>query len=106
MDDGYTLLHLHILSIAIPNPDGTFVFRMNLMVGIQAAAIRLLKCLISFFCRQTVESKLNISQATTIGTIDALDGRISRVSITTAIARILVDTNHLKRYVTHIHVLA
>ena len=47
MDDGNTLFHLHILSIAIPYPDGTFVFRMNLMVGIQSTAISILKRLVS-----------------------------------------------------------
>ena len=76
-DDGDTLFHLQTRRIAIPDPDGPFVFRVHLMVGIKTATIVLLEVFVLFLGCQSVEGVLKTTYIVIIGTEDILDGRIT-----------------------------
>ena len=76
-DDTDTLLHLQVLRETVPEPYCILVFRVCLMLGIQAATVAVFETLVSLLCRQSVEGELDASSVIGLGTIDALDGRIA-----------------------------
>jgi hypothetical protein len=74
--DAYTHLHLHVLCIAVPQPETALVFRMYLVRCVQALTIFLLKVFVSLFCCQSMKRKLYITGIVGVCTENALDGRV------------------------------
>ena len=105
-NDGDTLFHLQTHRIAIENPEGTLVFRMYLMVGIQATTIFLFEIFVGLLCRQSVKGILQASYLVGIGSVDAFDGSIAGVSLSLTLLAILINTNDLKSEVAYFHILA
>ena len=52
-----------------------------------------------------MESKLDTSCIIVLSSIDALDSRIGRISIRTAVFSFLIDTNYLICEITHLNIL-
>ena len=105
VNDGNTLLHLHARCIAVPYPESALIFRMHLMVGIQAATKVFLEVLALVLGIEAMKGQLDVTRLVGIGTIDALDCRISGIDIAFTIATILVDTHYLKREIAYLNIL-
>ena len=105
-DDTYTRLHLQVVGIAVPQPDGTLILWMRLVVGIDALTIALLKIFVGLLRRQTVEGKLDAPCIIRVRTIDALDGRIGGEGISAPVLVLLIDAHHLEGKTTHVDILA
>ena len=68
------MLHLHVVGIAVPQPDAVLILRMRLMVGIDSTAIVFLEVVVGLFGGQPVKGKLNVSSLIGISSEDTLDG--------------------------------
>ena len=74
VDDVDALLHLHVLCVAVPDPDTSLVIGMGLVVGVEPAAVLFLKVCVLLLCLETVESELDVADVAAIGAINALNG--------------------------------
>ena len=101
-----TCLHLQVLRIAVPHPDGTLVIRMSLMGRVETLSVFLFEHLILCFGLQSVEGKFYATCIICPCTIDILDGSVGREHISTTILLFLVDANNLEGEVTHLHMLS
>ena len=76
------------------------------MLSVQTVTVVLLKRLVGLLRRQAVESKLYAASIVSIGTIDALDGRVAAEYVGTTILILLIDTYYLEGEVAHIYEVA
>ena len=106
LHDGDSLVHLDIVHVSVPEPDGSFVIRCCLMVVVDAGAVVLFKLLIVLPGLQVLDGKLQTSRIIALG-VDGLYGGVGDEGFG-IVARfiILVDSHHLKVEVADLYVLA
>ena len=106
LHDGDSLVHLDIVHVSVPEPDGAIVIRCSLVVVVDAGTIVLLKLLVIFLGLQILDGELQTSCIIALG-VDGLDGGVGDESIG-IVARfiILVNSYHLEVEVADLYVLA
>ena len=106
LHDGDSLVHLDIVHVSVPEPDGTVVIRGSLVVVVDAGTIVLLKLLVIFLGLQVLDGELQTSRIIALG-VDGLYGGVGNEGFG-IVARfiILVDSHHLEVEVADLYVLA
>ena len=61
LHDGDSLVHLDIVHVSVPEPDGAIVIRCSLVVVVDAGTIVLLKLLVIFLGLQILDGELQTS---------------------------------------------
>ena len=75
LHDGDSLVHLDIVHLSVPEPDGSLVIRCCLMVVVDAGTIVLLKLLVIFLGLQVLDGELQTSRIIALG-VNGLDGGV------------------------------
>ena len=106
LHDGDSLVHLDVVHVSVPEPDGSFVIRCCLMVVVDAGTIVLLKLLVIFLGLQVLDGKLQTSRIIALG-VNGLYGGVGDEGFG-IVARfiILIDSYHLEVEVADLYVLA